>query len=95
VRLSALRAGRPLPPGRFLLLITLSRSQGHTAAGRIRSIEKSNDLNGYRTRVVPKPTMLLRDLRIDILQKNVILRIHIIYIYILSFPFMLVMMVMI
>jgi hypothetical protein len=42
VRLSALRAGRPLPPGRFLVLIS--------AAGRIRSIEKSSDLIGNRNR---------------------------------------------
>jgi hypothetical protein len=42
----------------------LSRPQGCSAAGRIRSSEKSNDLNGIRTRdlpvcsVVPQPTML-------------------------------------
>jgi hypothetical protein len=39
VRLSALRAGLPLPPGSFLVLISVSRPQGHIAAGRIRSIE--------------------------------------------------------
>jgi hypothetical protein len=39
----------------------LSRPQGHSAAGRIRSIEKSNDLIGIRTRdfpdcsIVPQP----------------------------------------
>jgi hypothetical protein len=36
---SALRAGRPLPPGIFMVLISvksLSRTQGHSAAGRIR-----------------------------------------------------------
>jgi hypothetical protein len=44
----------------------LSRPQGHSAAGMIRSIEKSNDLIGNRTRVfpacsiVPQPTTLLR-----------------------------------
>jgi hypothetical protein len=54
VRLSALRAGRPLPPGRFLV----------RAAGRVRSTEKSNDLIGNRTRdipacsIVPQPIML-------------------------------------
>jgi hypothetical protein len=61
VRLSALRAGRPLPPGRFLVLIVgLSRPHGHSAAGRIRPIEKSNDIE-IRTRdhpacsIVPQP----------------------------------------
>jgi hypothetical protein len=55
VRLSALRAGHPLPPGRFLVLISvkrLSEPQGHSAAGRIRSTEKSNDI-GNRTRDLP------------------------------------------
>jgi hypothetical protein len=43
----------------------LSRPQGHRAAGRIRSIEKSNDLIRNRTRdvlpcsIVPQPTTLL------------------------------------
>jgi hypothetical protein len=40
-------AGHHLPPGRFPVLISvkrLSRPQGHSVAGRIRSIEKSNDL---------------------------------------------------
>jgi hypothetical protein len=49
VRLSALRAGRPLSPRIFLVLIfvkSLSRPQGHSAAGRITSTEKSNDLIG-------------------------------------------------
>jgi hypothetical protein len=49
VRLSALRAGRPLPPGRFLVLISvkrLSRPQGHSAAGRITSIEKDPMTSG-------------------------------------------------
>jgi hypothetical protein len=62
VRLSALRAGRPLTPGRFLVLC---QAQGHSAAGRIRWIEKSNYLIGNRTRylparsTMPQPTMLL------------------------------------
>jgi hypothetical protein len=69
VRLSALRAGRPLPPGRFLVLISvksLSRPQDHNAAGRIRSVEKSSDLIGNRTRDIPacsvvtQPTTLPR-----------------------------------
>jgi hypothetical protein len=43
VRLSALCAGHPLPPGIFLVLISvkrLSRPQGHNVAGRVRYIEK-------------------------------------------------------
>jgi hypothetical protein len=67
VRLPTLRAGCPLPPGRFLELIyvkRLHRPQGHSAAGRIRSIEKSSGM-GSRTHdlpscsIVPQPTMLL------------------------------------
>jgi hypothetical protein len=48
---SALYAGSPLPPGRFLILISVKgcRSQGHIAAGRTRSVEKSGDLIGNRT----------------------------------------------
>jgi hypothetical protein len=61
VRLSALRAGRPLPPGRFLL----SQPHGHSAAGGIMSIEKCNDLIGNRIRdlqacsIVLQPTTLV------------------------------------
>jgi hypothetical protein len=53
VRLSVLRAGRPLPPGIFLVLISvkrLSRPQGHSAAGSIRSTEKKIQLILTRTR---------------------------------------------
>jgi hypothetical protein len=56
VRLSALLAGCSLVPRRFLVLISvkrLSRPQGHSAAGRIRSVEKSNDLIGNQTRDLP------------------------------------------
>jgi hypothetical protein len=56
VRLSALRAGRPLLLGIFLVLIPvkrLSRPQGHSAVRRIRSIEKSKDLIGTRIRDFP------------------------------------------
>jgi hypothetical protein len=58
VRFSALRAGRPLSPGRFLVLISvtgyrLSRPQGHSTAGRIRSTGKSNDFTGNLTRDIP------------------------------------------
>jgi hypothetical protein len=67
VRLSALRAGRTLPSGRFLVLISvkrLSRAQGRSEAGKIRSIEKSSigngtcDLPAYS--IVPQPTKLPR-----------------------------------
>jgi hypothetical protein len=70
VRLSALRPGRPLSPGRFLVLIyvkRLGRPQGHSAAGRIRSNEKSNNLIWIRNRdlpscnIVPQSTTLPRD----------------------------------
>jgi hypothetical protein len=47
---------RPLPPGRFLVLISvkrLSRPQGHSAAGTIRSIERHDDLIGNPTRDLP------------------------------------------
>jgi hypothetical protein len=68
VRLSALRVGRPpfAPrkiPGAYFCY-RLSRRQGHIAVGRIRAIEKSNDLIGNRTRdlpafsIVPQPTTL-------------------------------------
>jgi hypothetical protein len=48
VTVPSLSAGLPLPPGRFLVLISvrLSRLQGHIAAGGIRSVEESNDLIG-------------------------------------------------
>jgi hypothetical protein len=67
VRLSALRAGRPLPPRKISgthLCLRLSRPRGHNAAGNIRWIEESNDLIGNRNRdlstcsIVPQPTML-------------------------------------
>jgi hypothetical protein len=51
VRWSVLRTGRPLTPGRFLVLVSVRGSvKGHSAAGRIRSVEKCNDLNGNKTR---------------------------------------------
>jgi hypothetical protein len=56
MKLSALRAGCNLPPGRFLVLISVKRPrrpQGHSEAGRIRLIEKSNDLIGNRTCDLP------------------------------------------
>jgi hypothetical protein len=69
VRLSALRAGRPLLPRKIPgthFCYRLSRAQGHCATGRIRSIEKLNYLIGNRTRdlpacsTVPQPTTLQR-----------------------------------
>jgi hypothetical protein len=68
LRLPASRAGRPLPPGRLGIdfCYGLSLPQGHSAAGKIRSTEKSNDFNGNWTRdhpassIVPQPTTLPR-----------------------------------
>jgi len=53
VRLSALLTELFTPQEISLVLISvkrLSRSQGHSAAGRIRSIENSDDIIGNRTR---------------------------------------------
>jgi hypothetical protein len=68
----ALRAGRVLPPGRFVVHISVrgwvDQPQGHSAAGRIRSIEKKIHLIGTRIRdlptcsIVPQPTTLPRAL---------------------------------
>jgi hypothetical protein len=72
VKLSALCAGRPPfpPPPRKIpgthFCQRLSGPQGHSASGRIRSIEKSNNLIGNRTRDLPvcnielQPTTLPR-----------------------------------
>jgi hypothetical protein len=49
--MSALSAGRHLPPGHSFLLE--AESMSHSAAGRIRSIEKSSDLNENRIRDLP------------------------------------------
>jgi hypothetical protein len=54
-RLSALRAGRPLPPRKILgthFCYRLSQPQGHSAAGRIRSVGKIY-LIGTRTHNLP------------------------------------------
>jgi hypothetical protein len=55
VRMSALRAGRPLPPGisSESFLLEAESPQGQSASGMIRSIEKSNDLNGNPNRDLP------------------------------------------
>ena len=64
VRLSALHTGRLYPPGNIPgthLCYRPSRSQSHSAAGRIMSMKNSNDI-GNRTRdpltrsAVPQPT---------------------------------------
>jgi hypothetical protein len=54
-----------LPPGKFLVLIS-ARPQGYITAGRIKSIEKSNDFIWNPTSdlpacsIVPQPTTLPR-----------------------------------
>jgi hypothetical protein len=57
MRLSVLRAGRsPFTPREIPgthFCYRLSRPQGHSSAGRIRPIRKSNDLIGNRTRYLP------------------------------------------
>jgi hypothetical protein len=67
VRLSAPHAGHNLTPRKIPgthFCERLSRPHGHSAAGRIRSIKKSNDLIGNRIHdllacsIVPQPTML-------------------------------------
>jgi hypothetical protein len=69
VRLSALHAGRPLPPGRFLVLISVRVWVDPRAIVRLEELgelEKSNDLIGTRSRdlpacsIVPQPTTLPR-----------------------------------
>jgi hypothetical protein len=60
VRLSASRAGRPLPPARFLVLVSVS---GYSAALRIRSIENPMTSSGIDLpafSIVPQPTALPR-----------------------------------
>jgi hypothetical protein len=55
-----------------------SNFQGHSAAGRIRSVEKSNDLIGIWTRdfpacsIVPLPTTLPRAPQLIVLLMNII-----------------------
>jgi hypothetical protein len=66
VRLSALRAGRRVPSGKLLLLISVRGrvNSSHNAAGRIKSIENANELIGNRSgglpacSIVPRPFTL-------------------------------------
>jgi hypothetical protein len=67
IRLSVLRAGRNLPPGRFLVLISvrdLVDSRAILRLDGLGKLKKSNYLIGNRTRdfpacsIVPKPTTL-------------------------------------
>jgi hypothetical protein len=44
----------------------LSRPEGHSAAGRIRFIEKSNDLIGNRTRALPACSSNSKNLYISV-----------------------------
>jgi len=56
VRLSALRTDHIYPPGNILgthFYYRLSRTQGHSAVGRIMSMKNSIDTIGNRTRDLP------------------------------------------
>jgi hypothetical protein len=60
----ALRAGRPLLPGRFLVLISVkSPTHGHSAAGRIRSIKNRMTSSGIEPATVRLVTWCLNQLR--------------------------------
>ena len=69
VRLTALHTGRLYPPRNIPgthLCKRLSRPQGHSAVGKVMSMENPNDTIGNRTRdlptcsAVPQPTALPR-----------------------------------
>jgi hypothetical protein len=92
LRLSALRAGRPLPPRKIPsthFSYRLSRPQAHGEAGMIRSI-KVTDLIGTRTRdlpacsIVPQPTTLPRALSFTFTFKILSVIIRSIEIYVVS-----------
>jgi hypothetical protein len=86
VRLSALRAGLPLPPGRFMVLISVRgwvHHKAHIAARRIRWIENCNYLIGNRTSdlpacsIVPPTYTLPRAPNIREYQKKIITLLHV------------------
>ena len=56
VMLSAISIGRLYPSRNIPYIKRLSWPQGHSAAGRIRSMENPKDLIGNRTRALPQPT---------------------------------------
>jgi hypothetical protein len=66
VRLSALHTGSPILPRKNPGTHFCHMAEGHSAAGRSRSIVKSNDFIGNQIRdlpacsIVPQPTTLLR-----------------------------------
>jgi hypothetical protein len=61
----------------YSFLLEAESIQGHSAAGRIRSIEKSNDLIGNQTHdlpacsIVPQPTTLPRALNATNIKRNI------------------------
>jgi hypothetical protein len=79
---SALRTGWPLfipqEVSCYSFLLEAESTPGHSAAGKIRSIEKSNNLIGNRTCdfsaciIVPQPTTLPRDPRWTHLPDNMV-----------------------
>jgi hypothetical protein len=72
VRLSALRAGHPLPPKKIPgthFSYRMSRPHDHSAAWWIRSIEKSSDLIGKRTRDFPGCSVVPRPITVTALSK--------------------------
>jgi hypothetical protein len=66
VRLSDLRTGRPLTPRKIPgthFCYRLSQTHGHSAAGRVRKVEKNSEIRNLDPAVcniVPQPTTLLR-----------------------------------
>jgi hypothetical protein len=67
-------AGRPLPPeySWFSFLLEAESTQGHSATGRIRPIEKYDDLIGNRTRDLPACSIVFNQLHYRVLYLCVI-----------------------